>query len=594
MDRCGLGKRIAKKLEEEGHEVIKLYAGERYKRGHLNSFSVNPGRASDYEAFGRDLHKMKKFPRKIIHLWNTTDDDETGPAAVRAERFQELGFLSLLLVAQVIGKENITDEIMIYVISNNLQEVSGEEKICAEKATLLGPVKVIPQEYPNVKCCNIDVQINAASPKELHGLVDQLLPELRSDIPDVIVAYRGNHRWVQSYEKVRLEKSMRTEFRIRRGGVYLITGGLGGIGLVFAEYLAKTAGAKLILTGRSRFPQKKEWDEWLASHSKRDPISRKIRSLRKLEKLGSECLVLSADVADLSKMRRRLTRAMKIFGPVNGIIHAAGLSGEGILQLKKHETAREIFTPKIQGTIVLAEIFRNLKLDFFVLCSSIASVLGGIGLGDYCAANSFLDAFAVQHRFHKGWRIIAINWDMWGQVGMGLKTHMPDELKDWFERELRNGITTREGVDVFRRILSWPDASNVVISTRDLQARIDLWLRRELIKQKEKNLEDASSKPRYARPNLSTEYARPETRIERKVAGIWRKLFGVEKIGRTDNFYELGGHSLLATTMLSELRKFFGANISIRDVLDNPTVSDLSALIKSSLEQAEKGASDSR
>lgn len=594
MDRCGLGKRIAKKLEEEGHEVIKLYAGERYKRGHLNSFSVNPGRASDYEAFGRDLHKMKKFPRKIIHLWNTTDDDETGSAAVRAERFQELGFLSLLLVAQVIGKENITDEIMIYVISNNLQEVSGEEKIFAEKATLLGPVKVIPQEYPNVKCCNIDVQISAASPKELHGLADQLLPELRSDIPDVIVAYRGNHRWVQSYEKVRLEKSMRTEFRIRRGGVYLITGGLGGLGLVFAEYLAKTAGAKLILTGRSRFPQKKEWDEWLASHSIRDPISRKIRSLRKLEKLGSEILVLSVDVADLSKMRRGLTRAMKIFGPVNGIIHAAGLSGEGILQLKKHETAREIFTPKIQGTIVLAEIFKNSKLDFFVLCSSIASVLGGIGLGDYCAANSFLDAFAVQHRFHQGWRIVAINWDMWGQVGMGLKTHMPDELKDWFERELRNGITTREGVDVFRRILSWPDASNVVVSTRDLQARIDLWLRRELIKQKEKNLEDASSKPRYARPNLSTEYARPETRIERKVAGIWRKLFGVEKIGRTDNFYELGGHSLLATTMLSELRKFFGANISIRDVLDNPTVSDLSALIKSSLEQTEKGASDSR
>lgn len=178
---------------------------------------------------------------------------------------------------------------------------------------------------------------------------------------------------------------------------------------------------------------------------------------------------------------------------------------------------------------------------------------------------------------------------MWGQVGMGLKTHMPDELKDWFERELRNGITSREGVDVFTRVLGWNGSSNIIISTRDLQVRVDLWLRRELIKEKEKALKENAAKPKYARPNISTEFIIPKTETEKKAAKIWGRLFGIEKVGRSDNFYELGGHSLLATTLLAELRKEFRTQISIRDVLDHPTISELCTLIDQSSPEEKKG-----
>jgi len=91
-----------------------------------------------------------------------------------------------------------------------------------------------------------------------------------------------------------------------------------------------------------------------------------------------------------------------------------------------------------------------------------------------------------------------------------------------------------------------------------------------LIKQKEEAVKEETSAPKYSRPNLSTCYSEPKTTTEKKAADIWCRLFGIEKIGRDDNFYELGGHSLLAATLLSELRKICGANISIRDVLDNP------------------------
>jgi acyl carrier protein len=284
-------------------------------------------------------------------------------------------------------------------------------------------------------------------------------------------------------------------------------------------------------------------------------------------------------------MKSELTRVMEKTGSINGVIHAAGLSGEGILQLKKRKAAEKILAPKVKGTLVLDEILKNVDLDFVILFSSIASTLGGIGLGDYCAANSFLDAFATQQRKRREIPFISVNWDMWGQVGMGLKTHMPDELKDWFERELRNGITNREGLDVFKRILGWNGSSNVIVSTRDLQVRVDLWLKRELIKEKEKALNENAAKPKYARPNISTEFAAAKTETEKKVVKIWGKLFGIEKIGRSDNFYELGGHSLLATTLLSEIRREFGTNISIRDVLDTPTVSELCQLIDQSTEE---------
>ena len=541
--------------------------------------------------FSKELEKKETIPDKIIHLWNVSGNihPTSLTSLTRAERYQKLGFFSLLYIAQSMGKVNLPGEVHLYVVSDQLQDVNGTELLQPEKAPLLGPVKVIPQEYPNVKCCNLDVEFRTDSPRSLKRVSEQIMTEIRSDIPEVIVAYRGENRWVQCYEKVYLDKQVLKRFTPQKGGVYLITGGLGGMGLVMAKYLSKTEKITLILTTRKSFPSRTQWEEWIQNNRPRDPISRIIKKLQKLEDRGARVWVISADVTDRQKMKKELEKAENRLGPVTGVIHAAGLPGEGILQLKKPEAARKILAPKIQGTLILYELLKNHQLDFFVLCSSIASVLGGIGLGDYCAANAFLDAFALKHQKNKKLNLISINWDMWGQVGMGLKTQMPQELKEWFERELRNGITSGEGVDVFRRIIGWSGHSNMVVSTRDLQARIELWLKRGLIKQQQKALKE-EKQPQYSRPSLTTDYTAPKTEVEKKVARIWCKLFGIDKVGRTDNFYELGGHSLLATTLLSELRKIFGSTISIRDVIDNPTVSELSLLIEKSQEPNNRAA----
>jgi len=578
MDTRGVGLRILERLTQNGQKVTTVYPGESYEQKSAHEFCLNPAIHDHYDFLFQELGKQNRLPQRIIHLWNVSGESDGELTGAYVERIQRLGFYSLLSLAQVMGKQNITDDVIISVISNHMHEVTGSETSRPEKAPVLGLVKVIPQEYSNVQCTNIDFVLPEEKKSKIDQVVENILAEMSKAVLDPVVAYRGNHRWVQHYEQMVLEKPDPDRARFRKKGVYLITGGLGGIGLVLATHLARIAKARLILTGRSAFPERKLWTRWLQTHDKDNSIGQKIQALKRMEKYGAQVLVVTADVTDREKMREALAKANHHFGPIHGVIHAAGLPGEGIIQLKKHENAEKILASKIQGTLILDSVLKDQKLDFFVLCSSIASILGGIGLADYSSANSFLDSFAG-YRQAQGRPYIAINWDMWGEVGMGLKTRMPDELQAWLEKELRDGITTEEGIDVFQRILAWQTTSNVIVSTRDLQSRIDLWIKREFIKEKERSIEKVSERPKYTRPILSTEYEKPANDNEEKVAQIWSKLFGIDRVGRKDNFYELGGHSLLATTLVNQMKREFNTNLSIQDVLDHPVVLELAEMI---------------
>ena len=207
--------------------------------------------------------------------------------------------------------------------------------------------------------------------------------------------------------------------RLRQGGVYLISGGLGGVGFVFAEYLSKQVQPALILTGRSAFPEREEWEQWLSSHPSSDPVSRKIDKVRQLEELGAGVLVLSVDVTDYAAMEQALCRAREHFGPVNGVIHAAGLPGAGIIQLKTGKIADSVLLPKVRGTLILDSLLKNDPLDFILLCSSINSVVPQLGQVDYFAANAFLDAYAFHKRTGNVFTV-SVNWDAWQEVGMAV------------------------------------------------------------------------------------------------------------------------------------------------------------------------------
>jgi thioesterase domain-containing protein/NAD(P)-dependent dehydrogenase (short-subunit alcohol dehydrogenase family)/acyl carrier protein len=254
---------------------------------------------------------------------------------------------------------------------------------------------------------------------------------LHADSQDRVVAYRNTERWVQVQEpaKIRLRFSVTAKPQaeddpprpLRRGGTYLITGGLGGLGLELAEYLARKAQAKLILIGRTPLPEASEWDVWLASHEEQNPISAKIRRLRAIEKSGGSVLALAADVSDRQRMSAVIAEARRRFGDLHGVVHTAGTLDDGLIQLKTAESAWGVLAPKVMGTLVLDEVLKGQPLDFFVLFSSVSTILGLEGQVDYTAANAFLDAFAAQRSARCPGQTVAINWSAWQEVGMAAR-----------------------------------------------------------------------------------------------------------------------------------------------------------------------------
>ncbi|MCP4697217.1 MAG: KR domain-containing protein [Gammaproteobacteria bacterium] len=305
------------------------------------------------------------MPQTIVHLWTVTQDEPQIPVFEYLEKMQELGFHSLLFLTQALGKRNVTDEIRIEAVSNHVQAVSGEEVLHPEKATLLGPVKVIGREYPNLHCRSIDVVLPSAvhlrqdtlSPassldSRVRGndgteFIEQLMAELSAPSADRIIAYRDGQRRVQSYEPIRLQKPLEKPPGLRLKGVYLITGGLGGIGLTLAEYLAETVQARLILTGRSALPAENKRAEWLANHDEQNAVSRKIRKVQALETLGAEVLAVGADAADRLQMQKAILAAEQRFGPVNGVIHSAGIADGALIQRRTQAMTEAVFASKL-------------------------------------------------------------------------------------------------------------------------------------------------------------------------------------------------------------------------------------------------------
>jgi amino acid adenylation domain-containing protein len=576
LDEEGVGLKLAQALEVTGQVVTIVKIGTGFGSKSPHEFTLNPGTPEHYLTLLKELCLAERKPDVIVHLWCVTGKAEEASGSDAFERSQALGFYSLLFLAQAIGEQLPGDTLQLTVVSTHVQKVTGDEKLSPEKATVLGPCRVIPQEYANIQCTSVDIALpggGAPSEEYEHGL---LLEEITQENPDVVVAHRGGYRWVQTFESMTLQPTVEG-WAPRENGVYIITGGLGGIGLVLAEHLAKAAKVKLVLIGRTIFPERNQWQQWLDTHGEANRTSSKIRKIQALERFGTEVCVVNADITDRTRMQAVAKDIADRFGTVHGIIHAAGVAGGGIIQLRTREAAAKVLAPKVEGTLILGELFRDVKLDFFVLCSSLNSFLGGIGGADYCAANAFLDAYAQQRG--PATRVVAVNWDVWQEVGMAVNTEVPAAFKDAREKHLQSGILPAEGQEVFSRVLE-SRLVQVAIATRDLVGQIAEWRARKLRAEKEPVLTATDgNRPAFDRPHLSSIYIPPGNPTEQTIAEIWQKLLAIKSVGIHDNFFELGGHSLLLIQMLPFLKKAFAREFTVAMLFQRATIHSLSTAI---------------
>lgn len=984
MDRTTLlGDHLAKILRERGVDVITVTEAERFNRMDENAYSINPLQQNDYKILFKEVFDRSDIQTKIIYLWPLTFDSSLQSSLIEDDFGNRL-FLSLLYMAQAFGDTNDSNPIEIEIVTNGLFDITGEEKLQPYKAIISGPSKVIPLEYPNIKCRNIDVAPDPSDSFRNEKMITHLLMEFLSEINDSVVAIRGSHRWVVNYTQIKLDQQPAPNLRLKQRGVYLITGGLGSMGLAFAEHLAAEVQAKLILVSRRSLPPRSEWDGLLSTardiepstfvsrlddltdsirelegritaessrsklsdfsglkealehlcasyilsyfetcgvdtqpgtalthnelrsrlkiivkfekflsfmikllsergvvrysngeleftshrseihpakglkqsltlsypqfkglidlldhcagnyqsalsgsieaisvlypegdfslledadkntidysnesncltlveriasliaersdgdkvkmlevgagsggltnrvipsllgsnieytftdlgasflikarkeanrqaidfmkfgifdvsldpvqqgyepdsfdvvmaynvvHATRDieqtlvnmkkllapggimfliepvksyvwtdmiwglaegwwyfedhtlrpdsplmsvekweatirkagfdnvasfdgtgeedsevesallvarkpetkdgmkrnksyfdnsiPVENLIGRITAMENRGADVMLASADVSDLNSMREVIAQAIGRFGEINGVIHTAGILGQGLIQIKDPDEALRVLSPKVKGTIVLDSLLKDSKLDFWLLCSSFSSISPTIGQVDYCAANCFLDAFA-NYKFSNGHSsIIAIDWGFWQELGMAAQASVSLDLKQKFEKSLKQSVKPDTGIEIFRRILNGCRVPQIIVSPEEIEKHTrsngDLSVRDNFIEK------PAKLAPSHKRPELHTPYITPRDETQARMAEIWQEVMGIERVGINDNFFELGGESLLGLQIISRIREHLNVPITLKSLFENPTIAALSEATEKSL-----------
>ncbi|MGE3635990.1 MAG: KR domain-containing protein, partial [Sandaracinaceae bacterium] len=457
MDDAGIGRRIEERLRERGDKVVCVYEGDAYVAKTDHHFALSPERGREgYAALVRDLVARGLTPDRVVHLWLLEAQERFRPGSNLFHHHQERGFYSLLFLAQALGEEGVPP-LELTVVTNGMQRVSDEPLPYPDKATVLGPVRVIPRELEGYVTRSVDVTMPAptdrlfggglrmalADPfagrrraeRSLDELSDRLLEELLTapEAPNGVdvTAWRGDRRFVWTLdpvplEPVPLEPARETIGALRRGGHYVITGGLGGIGLTIAEALGRASGAKLTLLSRTALPPREQWASWIRQHGESDRVSQRLRRLLDVEAAGAELAVHCADVTHVDELTRALGAATDRFGPIHGLLHTAGTVADELIAMKTPERAQEVLTPKVQGTRVLDEVLAaHPPLDFMVLFSSTSTATAPPGQVDYVAANAFLDAYA-QARAGEPTRVTSLHWGIWRGVGMAAEASGQD------------------------------------------------------------------------------------------------------------------------------------------------------------------------
>ncbi|HYM74921.1 MAG TPA: SDR family NAD(P)-dependent oxidoreductase [Candidatus Dormibacteraeota bacterium] len=409
LDETGLGTEISDQLKAAGHEVLQVTVGAKYKRTGAGMYTIQPGAREDYHQLLADIAKNEHLPAKILHLWPVMGTNSNHSL----DQTLDLSFYSLLFLGQALGEQDL-EAVDLISVSNGLHSVSSENVVQPARATLLGPIRVIPKEFPGILCRNVDLDWQI---RDLNKAASDIIADCAQRTADTCVAWRKSQRWVETFGTTTLPVKPSSS-HLKEKGVYWITGAMGGIGLVIAEHLARTVHARLVLSSRTALPPVSEWDAILRQPETADGAQQTIRKLRELESLGSEVLTIPVDVTSHKQTQEALQVVQQRFGALNGVIHAAGLIEDGPLQVKTRESAARVLAPKVQGTLVLQEALRGHKLDFWLLFSSISSITPPPGQVDYAAANAFLDAFALSQT---GQSTTAVNWSLWSDVGMATR-----------------------------------------------------------------------------------------------------------------------------------------------------------------------------
>lgn len=383
--------------------MITVRSGESFLRSGKNDYVINAAEQDDYVSLFQSLVADGIVPSQVVVLWSIGLHKE--PQIVTSETFdklQVLGMSCLLNLSTAWNESYPSQQLGIVYVSNNVHALPGYPSIQPELATIIGPLQVIPTEYPNIRCQHVDISLIQAGPSDMVRVAEQLKKELNESSDDSIVCYRGKSRLIRSFDSVRVEDSDLTGL-LKDDGVYVVTGGLGGIGFTLCKEIASVVQRPtIVILQRNPF-----------SDNANDQVNY-------LEQLGACVTRYAVDLADASEMMR-IRADISLIGEIRGIVHCAGTSDGALIHNLDESHVHQMFAPKVYGTINLDRLTEGHSLDFIMYCSSLNAHMSTIGTAVYTAANSFLDAYSSHLSAARNIRVLSINWFAWREVGGAVK-----------------------------------------------------------------------------------------------------------------------------------------------------------------------------
>src|SRR5262245_3978605 len=436
LENRGVGDRLASLLESQGEDCVKVSRGNSYRHLGAGSYQINPASPDDFLQLLKDAFDNEILScRGVAHLWSLdcAPPKETSIAALHAA--QELGSLSALYLVQALAQRSWPNSPRLWLITSGVQAPDTEkEPISIAQSSLWGLGSVISHEHPDLRCSRIDLSHEPGA-NEIESLFDELMSNSNEDQ----IALRKNRRYVARLVNFQTREA---EIRFNKDGCYLITGGLGGLGLKVAQWMAAKGAQHILLAGRS-YPSK----------TAEEVIDR-------MRKAGVEVIFEKLDISEDEQVARLFIEMEQREHPLRGIFQAACVLEDGALMHLDRERFNRVMAPKADGALNLHRYSLHIKLDFFVLFSSAASVLGSACQGNYAAANAFLDALA-RHRQTEGLPGLSINWGAWSEVGLAAAGANRGER---LALQGIGSISPEDGIDALQRLMDQDGAQASAIS----------------------------------------------------------------------------------------------------------------------------------
>ncbi len=542
-----------------GNSVILVKMENSYQEIEPSIFTINPEKEEHFYKLIETLKTKGQLPCQIIHHGLEPED-----ITKKENLVQELncGVYSLFYLCKALMKQKYQIPLQILSVFTSNSNITAPQN-----AALGGFFKTLTLENPKFLAKVVEIQSDSGNPEiSISDKSSFVLNEFKiKDWNKNEIRYKFQN---EKQKYIRLVKELTTftpaenkfkELQLKQHGVYIVSGGLGGLGFIFSEYLVKKFHCKLVLFGRSALRAEQE------------------AKLNQLKAYNTEIIYLQADASKLEDIEKVVKSTKARFSQINGVFHCAGINRDSFILKKSKEEMEQVFESKIYGAINLDKATKDENLDLFILFSSIAGAMGNLGQCDYAYGNHFLDSFAesrekLKKDYKRSGKTLSINWPYWEEGGMTLSEN---DLALSKQQAGIYSLPTKQGIEYFEEFLGSDLSQGMALY--GLSSKITAYVSQEPVKI-EKN------KPVQANLMDSAVILEKATIYLKSLVGEEIKL-SPERIDSGERFESFGIDSIIVNKLNVKLEKDFGT-ISKTLFYEYVSIDDLAAYLTQNMQQS--------